>query len=199
MILGITGGIGSGKSHVCRLLEKEGAKIFTCDTVAKQIMVEDHKVIEAITDEFGDDSYTFCMGYLSLETKYLANIVFSDKEKLKKLEVIIHPRVIEEFGKFITKKSAIYKLLKKEHVFVMETAMLFDHGWDKYVDKTVWVDAPLEQRISRVMKRDNVTKEQVLKRMNFQADHKDKADAIIFNDDTKDDIEVVDITGNYFK
>ena len=174
-VFGITGGIGSGKSHICSKFREMGVAIFECDSVAKEIMVTNSASKELITMTLGKESY-FPDG--TLNTKYLASKVFVDDGfYMRMLESYVHPFVIERIEE---------EKLKNHEMLLIEMATLFEAGWDKYVDKTIWVDAPLEVRARRVMKRDGISREEFDKRVSFQnPDNKYKADHIIINDDEK--------------
>lgn len=173
MILGITGGMGSGKTHICSILkEKYGAVIFNCDHIAKSVMLRSD-VIPKIQNLIGGDAYKPNM---RLNKKYIASVVFNDKEKLEQLENIVHPIVLKELEKA---KARDYKFL------VVEMATLFEKGWDQYVDKTLWVDAPVDVRGERVKKRDNLPFKQFAQRARFQnqgGENRKKADYVFIND-----------------
>ena len=173
MILGITGGIGSGKSYICSLLKKQyGAVIFDCDSVAKEIMNTNTEVIQEIKDSFGKQSYKEGV----LDRKYLANIVFDWKPALINLMNIVHPHILKRFK---AEKEKNHKLL------VIESAILFETGWNKYVDRTLWVDAPIDVRKERVMRRDNFPFKQFAQRNKYQnkgGENRKKADYVFIND-----------------
>ncbi|MCH5330142.1 MAG: dephospho-CoA kinase [Alistipes sp.] len=152
--IGITGGIGSGKSTVCRLLEESGISVYDSDARAKSLMNDDSELREAISAEFGAKSYND----EGLDRKYLASIVFSDPERLKRLDEIVHPAVRRDFRAWCGSHS-------DEVYVVLESAILFDAGFDGEVDCTVAVVAPRELRIERVCKRDDMTPEEVERRI----------------------------------
>jgi len=146
--IGITGGIGSGKSAICDILKSLGARVFHADERAKRIMTEDLHVRHEIIDMFGVDSYTQSG---NLNTRYLAKEIFSDPEKVKTINGIIHPRVLSAF-------SHAASMARKDGVsmMVMEAALIYESGADAILDFVVVVDAPVEVRIARVAARDQL-------------------------------------------
>ena len=169
--IGVTGGIGSGKSTVCSIFEELGATVFYSDDVAKEIMNTDRDVKFKISATFGAN----CYDAKGLDRKYLASKVFGKPEELEMLNHIVHPKVYEKFEE--EKK-------KNPDVLIMESALLFQTGYYKTLDKTIVVDADLNSRIFRAMKRDNASYEDVKKRIKHQSVGILKADYIIKNDMT---------------
>jgi dephospho-CoA kinase len=157
--IGITGGIGSGKTIVCSIFEKLGVPVFYADTVAKEIMVTDPVLREGIINTFGKDSYE-ASG--KLNNKYIANIVFNDQQELAKLNGLVHPAVFRAFDSWQQSISADVPYALKE------AALLFESGSYQMCDKSILVTAPAEVRIQRVMERDEVTRAQVEARMDKQ-------------------------------
>ena len=143
MIIGITGGIGSGKSTIARELAKRGFAVYDCDLEAKRIIAENKDVQQAIIDLLGSDA--FVNG--TYNTAYVARRVFEDKELLEHLNQIVHPAVKED----IRAKSE--ELRVKSCLFV-ESAILYEAGLDTLCDKVIVVDAPEEVRIARTIARD---------------------------------------------
>ena len=179
--LGVTGGIGSGKSAVCNVLEELGATIFSADQVAKHIMATKPEVIQEIKDAFGIDSY-FPDG--SLNRAYLAQQVFGDEEKVATINKIVHPRVFEAFQE--EKKRT---LQNESPLLVHEAALIFESGGYKHLDAVLVVHAPLEIRIQRVIDRDSASRRQVLDRMAHQLPPEEllrRADYVIHNDSDLD-------------
>ncbi|MCD0489322.1 dephospho-CoA kinase [Pedobacter sp. MC2016-14] len=176
--IGITGGIGSGKTTVCRIFETLGIPVFYADTVAKEIMTQDPVLISGVKDTFGGESY-FADG--SLNNKHIAGIVFNDQAALAKLNALVHPAVFRAFDSWLeTNASAAPYILK-------EAALLFESGSYKMCDLSILVSAPLSAKLSRVMQRDGVTEAQVLARMDKQFTDEKKmemADFYISNDET---------------
>jgi dephospho-CoA kinase len=181
--LGVTGGIGSGKSTVCALLKTFGARIFDADATAKRIMTEDLRVRQEVIDAFGVDSYTISG---ELNTVFLAEEIFSDADKVEMINAMIHPRVLAAF-------SAAAQLARKDGVnlMVMEAALIYESGADALLDYVVVVDAPVKTRIARVAKRDETDESDIAARMSYQmtsAELLRRADFIIKNDGTLDDL-----------
>ncbi len=159
LIIGITGGIGGGKSTFCRFLKQENQLVYNTDNEAKRIQETDNDVVEAIKRDFGDDIYHNG----SLQRSKLASIVFSDTRKLEKLNQIIHPAVIKDFLEWVKKHS------DRKFLF-MECAILFEAKFSYLVDRVVVVTADKNTRIQRVIKRNNLKEEDVIKRIENQFD-----------------------------
>lgn len=156
--VGITGGIGSGKSTLCRLFQARGVAVYDTDAAAKRLMVEQPALREAIIRQFGAESYLED----TLNRSYLAQRVFSDPEQRVQLNSLVHPAVIADFEQWAEAQTGEYVIL--------ESAILFEAGLDKHVDRTVAVLAPERLRIERTMQRDKTAEEQVRSRMAAQAD-----------------------------
>jgi len=183
--VGITGGIGSGKTTVCKVFDVLGVPIFYADTEAKNMMVEDDLLIEAIKLTFGEESY-FEDG--KLNNKHIASIVFNNEAELAKLNALVHPAVFRAFDKWEANVNANAPYTLKE------AALLFESGSYKMCDTTILVTAPTDVKINRVMQRDNSTAEQVKARMNKQMSDDEKAkmaNHFIMNDETHSIIEQV--------
>lgn len=173
--IGITGGIGSGKTTVCKVFEAIGIPIYYADDRAKYLMQHDKKLVKQIIKLLGEESYDING---QLNRPYISNIVFNNKLKLKKLEALVHPAVYEDGNKWHAKQKNVPYTLK-------EAALLFENGSYKKLDKTITVYAPKAMRIKRVMKRDKVTRKAVLARMKNQMLDREKrelADYVIKND-----------------
>jgi dephospho-CoA kinase len=170
--IGLTGGIGSGKSTIAKHFESKGIPIYIADLEAKKIM-EDSVVINEIKNVFGLDIFE----KNQLVREKLAAIVFNNPEKLQALNAIIHPAVKKHFENWF--------LAQQQHSFIIyESAILFETGSYKDFDAIITVTAPIETRIKRVIQRDQTTKEQVLKRIEAQwTDQKkvEKSDYVIEN------------------
>ena len=172
-IIGLTGGIGSGKSSVLEIFKKIGISTYIADESAKELISSDKKIIYSIKQLFGDDIYN----KNELNSKLVSEIVFNDKEKLKSLNSIIHPAVAIDFDNFCLKH-------KDESYIVKEAAIIFETKTENLFDKIIYVKAPKEIRIDRVMKRDNLSRDDVLNRMQNQINETsiiDKCDFIIDN------------------
>lgn len=154
--VGVTGGIGSGKSVVCNMLRERGVAVYNCDIRAKELMSADEVIAKQLVDHFGPE--TFVDG--ELNRAYLAERVFGNAEELAALNAIVHPRVIEDFEQWAQRQQGEY--------VVIESAILFESGIDSKVDVTVAVMAPESLRLERTMQRDGVSREQVEERMRNQ-------------------------------
>jgi dephospho-CoA kinase len=175
--IGITGGIGSGKTTACSLFEKLGVPVYYADDRARWIQNNDPELIEAIKEVFGKDIYVNG----NLDRTSLGKIVFSDKNKLDALNTLVHPAVFKDANDWQEKQKiagAAYTL--------KEAALLFETGSYKTLDKIIVVSAPLDLRIERVMLRDNLNKDEVLKRIENQMPQEEKekmADFVLNNTD----------------
>lgn len=180
--IGITGGIGSGKTTVCKVFETLGIPVFYADTIAKEIMVADLLLIKGIRTTFGDESY-FDDG--SLNNKHIAAIVFNNAKELEKLNALVHPAV---FRAFATWENQITKPVP---YILREAALLFESGSYKMCDKNILVTAPLQAKLERVMQRDAVTEAQVLARMDKQFTDEQKAKMADFFIENTEQISIV--------
>lgn len=177
--IGITGGIGSGKTTVCNTLRNLGVPIFTSDEVGKRILNEDEEVKKQVQEAFGSDMYN-SRGELNREQ--MAALVFNNPVALDELNAMIHPKVKEAFEEWCLDQD-------KSPYVVKEAAILFESGSYYDLDKVVNVFAPKEDRIKRVMKRDQTDEESVKKRMRFQytdEERNDLADFILLNEEGVD-------------
>ncbi|MBL7920614.1 MAG: dephospho-CoA kinase [Bacteroidia bacterium] len=174
MVIGLTGGIGSGKSTVARLFEIIGCAVFYSDDVAKEIYFDKDVKAKVIT-LLGAETY---ISEKQINKKYISSKIFSDTALLHGLNAIIHPAVIEKF-----------EIFKKKHInnlVVKETALLFEAKLEAQVDKIVLVAADDELRIKRVMQRDGLSKEDVIKKIQAQLPQQEKiakSDFVIYNDE----------------
>ncbi len=155
-IVGLTGGMGSGKTTVARIFEELGVPVYFADDQAKKLMQTDDELKENIIREFGNNVYISG----KLNTRYLAKIVFSHPEKLKKLEAIVHPAVRKDFKKWVRLQTAPY--------VIVENAILHKSGMDKLTDYIIWVIADLKKRVERIKKRDEINEEEIKKRLSNQ-------------------------------
>lgn len=159
MLVGLTGGIGSGKTTVAKMLAAfDNVVVYFADDEAKKLMNTSKQIKERLIEEFSEEVYN-SKGVLN--RPFLAGIVFSDKEKLKTLNSIVHPVVHQHLQDFLKKH-------KDEDYILYENAILFENGSSKLCDKIITVTAPEELRIDRVMKRDNVSYEEVKNRIKNQ-------------------------------
>ena len=172
-IIGLTGGIGSGKSSVLEIFKKIGISTYNADESAKKLISSDKKIIYSIKQLFGEDIYD----NNELNSKLVSKIVFNDKEKLKSLNSIIHPAVATDFDNFCFKH-------RDETYIVKEAAIIFETKTENLFNKIIYVKAPKEIRVDRVMQRDNLSRDDVLNRIQNQIDETsiiDKCDFIIDN------------------
>ena len=172
--IGLTGGIGSGKSTVAKIFETLGVPVYYADDEGKRLMNEDEGLKKSIQDNFGSDAYTNGQ----LNRSYLASIVFKDAEKLVLLNSFVHPVTIADAEKWMLQQTTPYAL--------KEAAIIFESGSQIYLDKVIGVYTPTPLRIQRVMQRDGITKEEVVARMNKQIDEDIKmrlCDYVITNDE----------------
>ena len=158
LTLGVTGGIGSGKTSVCRVFDVLGVPVFSADREAQEIMKTDNVIIGKINSIVGKDLYING----SLNRKELATIIFNDSTLLEKVNSVVHPAVFDRFRKWVLEQTTPY--------VIMEAAILFESGASKYVDKIATVIAPVEQRVERVILRNKLSREEVLERMRNQMD-----------------------------
>jgi dephospho-CoA kinase len=176
--IGITGGIGSGKTTVCKILEVLKVPIYNSDQRAKEIMVSNSKLKDDLRHLFGNSIFN---SDGDLNTVVLASIVFKNIEKLKELNGIVHPIVLEDFSKWCENNT-------EAKYTVLESAIIFESGIEQMLDYVIIVDAPIDIRIQRIMSRENISREKVLQRMNNQilSEEKNKlSNFIIFNDGKK--------------
>ena len=179
-IIGVTGGIGCGKSYVSAKMQLRGIPVYDSDSRAKLLTATDPVIKEALSDLVGPTLYCPC-GCGVLQKEVLAQFIFGNPENMAKVNAIIHPRVRDDFKRWADG-------LESKEFCILESAILFESGFDKEVDFTVCVDAPLELRIRRCVKRDNTTAQAVVARINSQMDQEEKcsrADFVIVNDDVQ--------------
>lgn len=175
MIIGLTGGIGAGKSVVAKILESMGFAIFYSDFEAKELVNNDPVIRRELSELVNEDLYQTG----ELDRKRLAALIFSSPELRAQVNNIIHPRVRAHFKAYCDAQP-------KEQLIFNEAAILFETGAYKNFDKNVLVTAPDELRIERVMKRDKVSEQEVLNRINAQwsdAQKRELADHVIVNDE----------------
>lgn len=154
--IGLTGGIGTGKTAVANIFSDLGIPIYNSDLSAKKLMTSNKKLGKLITQSFGNES--FKDGYLN--KNYLSELVFNSKRSLDKLNSIVHPFVAEDFNSWVAVQDAKY--------IIKEAAILIESGAYKQMDKIIVVTCDLETRIKRVVERDNINREEVIKKMNNQ-------------------------------
>jgi dephospho-CoA kinase len=174
-IIGLTGGIGSGKSVVARLLENLGFPVYDSDREAKRITATSPVVRKRLSERFGPEIYK----KKALNKKLLSHLLFNNENNLKFANSVIHPEVMSDFLQWLTQYQC-YSFA------VIESAILFESGFDKSVDACISVSAPLEMRIKRAQQRDGATQESIRARTRNQMTEEErnrKSDYIIINDD----------------
>ena len=172
--IGLTGGIGSGKTTVAQIFEVLGVPVYYADDAAKKLMNEDENLKQQIIQHFGEESYSNRI----LNKQYLAATVFSNPEKTAIINSIIHPATITDAEKWMDKQITPYA--------IKEAALIFEADADKKLDLVIGVYANETLRIKRVMERNNISEEAVRLRMQNQMDEETKmslCDAVILNDE----------------
>ena len=177
MRIGITGGIGSGKSYVCNLLRQRGIPVYNCDEEAKRLMVESAAIRQQLSQLIGEDAYINNV----LNKPAVARFLFANADNAARINRIVHPVVKQDFLRWAASQPA--------DIVVQESAILFESGFHTTVDKTIEVFAPKAIRLKRAMQRDCATRRQIEARMAQQMDERKKrqlADFIIRNDGIHD-------------
>jgi dephospho-CoA kinase len=172
--LGVTGGIGSGKTSVCKVFRVLGVPVFSADRVAREIMDNDLNVRQKINDITGLDLYAAG----ALDRALLASLIFNDSDMLGKVNSLVHPLVFQKFE--------LWSEIQTSPYVIMEAAILFESGAARLVDKIATIITPLEERLSRVTTRNRLSRQEVLDRMKNQMDDESRiglSDYIIYNSD----------------
>jgi dephospho-CoA kinase len=172
--IGITGGIGSGKSTVAKAFEVLGIPVYYADDAAKRLMNEDEELKEKIKDQFGNVVYKDG----KLDKKHLADIVFTYPEKLKVLNALVHPATLKDAALWMQQQTSPY--------CIKEAALIFESGAQQQLDYVIGVTAPAPLRIQRTMQRDGISREEVIARLDKQIDETIKmklCDFVIINDE----------------
>jgi dephospho-CoA kinase len=172
MKLGITGGIGSGKTSVCKVFNVLGIPVFSADPEAQLIMNHDKKIISGINKITGKNLYPDGI----LDRMGLASLIFNDPDLLSKVNSLVHPAVFEQFKRWTDAQSTPY--------VIMEAAILFESGATGLVDRVATVIAPIDERVARVTQRNRLTREQVMERIKNQMDDRERikmSDYVISN------------------
>ena len=162
--VGLTGGIGSGKSTVAELMRDRGIAVYDSDSRAKALMAGDEALRQALIAEFGAECYTA----EGLNRPWLAQRVFSNEAELARLNAIVHPAVMRDFATWAEAQEGNY--------VVLESAILLEAGWEGHVDVVVAVMAPYELRLERAMQRDGASREQIEERMRNQMSDEERTD-----------------------
>ena len=183
---GVTGGIGSGKSYVLRLLAERGIPVYDSDSEAKRLMLVDAGIREGLTGLLGNDVY---LPDGELNKPLISAYLFASVQNAERINAIVHPRVKASFNRWASEQKA--------PIVALESAILFESGFEDVVDFVVTVCAPIEVRMHRVQERDGATEAQVRKRMAAQMDDEEKckrSDFVILNDGNKPlDIQIDDL------
>jgi len=172
--IGLTGGIGSGKSLVADFFRFLGIPVYTADVEAKRLMVTCESIRKSLIEAFGESVYLESGELNRLE---LSKMIFKDAGALKKVNAIVHPQVRQDYQKWLQKQS-------QASYVIQESAILFDTGMNKNFDKIITVTADADIRIKRVMARDGCTRASVLERMSKQISEQekiDRSDFVIYN------------------
>jgi len=180
--IGLTGGIGSGKTTVAKIFKQLGIPVYLSDDRAKALMLENESLRKSLIGLFGEQAYVDGV----LNRAYLASIVFSNDEALAKLNELVHPILQKDFELWSSHQQSPY--------IIKEAAILLESGANKGLDKVVLVEAPKELKISRVVQRDHVEYEDVLARMNKQwtdSQKREHSDYVISNDEKSSLLEQV--------
>jgi dephospho-CoA kinase len=160
--LGITGGIGSGKTTVCRIFRVLGVPVFVADLAAKDVMDNDDGIRNRVNTIAGKNLYVTG----SLDRKELAGLIFNSPEKLHSINELVHPAVLDKFKEWSDNSDEPY--------VIMESAILFEAKADALVDRVLTLSAPVEERIARVMGRNDLSREQVLERISNQLEDEER-------------------------
>ena len=166
--VGLTGGIGSGKSTIAKMFEELGVAVYYADDEAKRLMNSSQQIREKLIKEFGKESYKNG----NLNRAFLAEIIFNDKEKLLKINSIVHPEVDKHFKNWVKDQNGDF--------VIQENAILFENNKQNDFDYIITVTAPKDLRIERIIKRDSIDKNQIISRMNNQLDDAKKIESANF-------------------
>lgn len=182
MILGLTGGIGTGKSTVANMLKEKGIPVVDTDLISREV-IQYPEIIEKIKLEISNEVFDFNN---KLNRKKMSEIVFENQEKLKKLNEIMHPEILKKMWKEVEKLKKDYKII------VVDIPLLFEINMEKEVDKILLIYASKEIQLKRIMERDGRTREEAIKIINSQMPlykKREKSDYIIQNNDSLEKLE----------
>lgn len=183
--IGITGGIGSGKSYVSAIIrEKFGIPVYDCDKEAKRLTASDAEIRRKLIQLVGPETFNG----EELVRQHLADFLFGSEENARKVNAIIHPAVLRDFKQWARKQQ--------QPIVALESAILFESGFNKSVDRVLFVDAPEEVRLRRAMQRDSATEQQISARMKMQQPelHRQQADYVVHNSSDDDTRLLVQLT-----
>ena len=182
--VGVTGGIGSGKSTASKILEKAGCYIFQADKEPKLLIDKNIQVQNELISEFGTD---ILGARNTIDKKKLGRIAFQDEDHQSRLNIVIHPFVFDKI-------DSVYRKIEKENsfpLFVVDGAMIFESGYDQHLDYVIIITAQLKTRLSRAMSRRTLSRDEILKRIDLQWSEEEKtgmADFIVYNETTEKDL-----------
>jgi dephospho-CoA kinase len=180
--VGVTGGLGSGKTTACKFFEERGAYIFDADKVAKELLKNNTELQKRISDEFGVE----ILENGEVDTQKLAKVAFASEENQNILNNIVHPYVIDEFNKRLEEVDNETKL------FVVDAPLIFESGFDSHLDHTVLIYAKYKTKLVRALRRGKLSREQIIKRMELQMPDEEKkelASYVINNDGTVEQLK----------
>jgi len=184
-VVGVTGGIGSGQSSVCQILSKLGCKVIDVDKKAKQIISKDRSLQKELIKTFGNEIF-FKDGQLN--RRLLASIAFQDEEKTQKLNRLVHPRMVSQ----VIEEMENARFSQKYPLVVIDAALIYEISIEQMFDSIIVVYTSLKNRVDRVMKRDGLTKDEILARVRRQIPLEEKkkwAEYVVDNDGSLEDLE----------
>ena len=185
MIYGLTGGIGAGKTAVANMLKDRGFRVLNSDDISREVTRKDGPLLRLLVKDFGIE---IIQEDGELNRRKLAEIAFADKDKTRRLNELVQTAILV---RAIEKVSRL-RFLHKDDVIFFEVPLLFEAGWDNFVNKIWLVTAPTEERMSRVMERDGLTQDEIKARMKLQMTEEEKikrSDVIINNTGDLEDLE----------
>ncbi len=184
-IIGLTGGIGSGKTTIAKMFEDLGIPVYYADNEAKILMNNSKKIKKKLINLYGENAFQKNI----LNREYIANIVFNNRDKLMELNAIVHPEVENHFNKWLENNRAPY--------VIQENALIYENDRQRSFDDIITVTAPIDMRISRIKARDNTSEDRILERIGNQLDDDIKikrSKYVIYNTDLQQSkIQVADI------
>ena len=183
--VGLTGGLGSGKSTASKFFKSLGAFILDADSTAKKLIANNKKVKEELIKEFGTDIMDATS---NVDKKKLARIAFQDEDHQQRLNYVVHPHIHMAIDQCFDKTLDE----DKHELFIVDAALIYESGYDAHLDYIIVVTAQLKHRMERAMNRNTLTRDEILKRIEFQWPEKEKtslADFVVHNDGTEDDLK----------
>jgi len=183
--IGLTGGIGSGKSTASQHFESLGAYVMSADDAAKQMIDTNETVQHELISEFGTDIID---GTRKVDKQKLARVAFQDEDHLSRLNSVVHPYIYDLID------QEFNRVLKdgKHDLFIVDGALIFESGYDAHLDYVIVVTAQLKHRMERALSRETLSRDEILKRIEFQWPEEEKvnlADFVVHNDDTEDKLK----------